>query len=140
MIGNLGEIIWQGANGILVEPEQVTKFGAQAIFKVDRDHWGVFKIPEEIDQFVKISFSCKSDGKICVPPDPQGVAEIGWCVGIGDTIEEAVDHLREVIDQMPEGVHVEFSSIADLMKELQAAKEVGIELTEQEIPDPSTVV
>jgi hypothetical protein len=140
MIGNLGEIIWQGANGILVEPEQTAKFGAQAIFKVDRDHWGVFDIPEEIDPFVKISFSCRSNGKICVPPDPQGVSEIGWCVGIGDTIEEAVDHLREVVDQMPEGVHVEFSSLADLMKELQAAKEVGVEMTDQTIPDPADII
>jgi hypothetical protein len=140
MIGNLGEIIWQGANGILVEPEQAAKFGAQAIFKVDRDQWGVFVIPKEIDPFVKISFSCKSNGKICVPPDPQGVSEIGWCVGIGDTMEEAIDHLREVKDQMPEGVTVEFSSLTDLLKEMQSAKELGIELTEQEIPDASTVV
>jgi hypothetical protein len=140
MIGNLGEIIWQGANGILVEPEQAAKFGAQAIFKVDRDQWGVFVIPEEIDRFVKISFSCKSNGKICVPPDPQGVSEIGWCVGIGDTMEAAIDHLREVKDQMPDGVTVEFSSLADLLKEMQAAKELGIELTEGEIPEPSVVV
>jgi hypothetical protein len=140
MIGNLGEIIWQGANGILVEPEQAAKFGAQAIFKVDRDQWGVFVIPEEIDRFVKISFSCKSNGKICVPPDPQGVSEIGWCVGIGDTMEAAIDHLREVKDQMPDGVTVEFSSLTDLLKEMQAAKEMGIELSESEIPEPAAIV
>ncbi len=140
MIGNLGEIIWHGANGILVEPEQAAKFGAQAIFKVDRDHWGVFKIPEEIEQFVKISFSCKSNGLICVPPDPQGVAEIGWCVGIGDTIEDAIEHLREVVDQMPAGVTVEFGSLTDLLKELKTAEEAGIELTPDEIPEPKIIL
>lgn len=139
MIRNLGEIIWHGANGILVEPEQTAKFGAQAIFHVDRDHWGVFKIPKEIEQWVKISFSCQSNGLICVPPDPQGVAEIGWCVGIGDTIEGSIDHLREIVDQMPAGVNVEFGSLTDLLKELKTAKEVGIELTTQEIPEPSIV-
>ena len=139
MIGNLGEIIWNGANGILVEPEQTAKFGAQAIFHVDRDHWGVFKIPKEIEQWVKISFSCQSNGLICVPPDPQGVAEIGWCVGIGDTIEGAIDHLREVVDQIPSGVNVEFGSLTDLLKELKTAKEAGIQLTNQEIPEPSSI-
>jgi hypothetical protein len=41
---------------------------------------------------------------------------------------------------MPDGVTVEFSSLADLLKEMQAAKELGIELTEGEIPEPSVVV
>jgi hypothetical protein len=140
MTGNLGEIIWNGANGILVEPEQTARFGAQAIFKVDRDLWGVFKIPEEIDQFVKISFSCKCNGLICVPPDPQGIAEVGWCVGIGDTMEGAINHLREVIDQMPEGVHVEFSTLADILKEMEAAEELGVRISDETIPDPSTVL
>jgi predicted RNase H-like HicB family nuclease len=140
MIGNLGEIIYSGANGILVEPEQVAQLGAQAIFKVDRDEWSVFQIPEEIDQFVKISFSCKIDGKICVPPDPMGVKEIGWCVGIGDTIEEAIGHLREVKDQMPDGCKVQFDSLADLLKEMQAAKELGMKMTDEKIPEPSSII
>jgi len=140
MIGNLGEIIWHGANGILVEPEQTAKIGAQAIFHVDRDHWGVFQIPEEIEQFVKISFSCKSNGLICVPPDPQGISEVGWCVGIGDTIEDAIGHLREVVDKMPAGVNVEFGSLADLLKELKTAEGVGVELTEQKIPEPEIIL
>lgn len=140
MIGNLGEIIWHGANGELVEPEQIAQFGAQAIFKVDRDDWGVFEIPEEIDQFTKISFSCKVDGKICVPPDPAGVSEIGWCVGIGDTIEEAIAHLKEVKDQMPDGCSVQFSSLADLLKEMHTAKELGMEMTNEEIPDPASII
>lgn len=139
MIGNLGEIIWQGANGIMVEPEQSFRFGAQALFKVDRDHWGVFEIPKEIEQWVKISFSCKSNGKICVPPDPQGVSEIGWCCGAGDTIAEAVEHVREVKDQLPDGVHVEFASLADVLHEIHAAKDSGMEMAE-EVPEPSIVI
>jgi hypothetical protein len=140
MTGNLGEIIWHGANGTLVEPEQVAQFGAQAIFHVDRDEWGVFEIPEEIEQFVKISFSCMVDGKICVPPDPHGVAEIGWCVGIGDTIEEAINHLREVKEQMPEGCSVKFDSLADLLKEMQTATKLGMKMTDEKIPEPSSII
>ena len=140
MIGNFGEIVWEGANGRIVEPEQKHKFGAQAIFKVDRDEWGIFKIPGDIEQFVKISFSCMIDGKICVPPDPQGVEEIGWCVGVGDTMEAAIDHLRDVKDSMPDGCHVQFSSIADLLKEIHTAQEAGMVFTDQPVPEPESVI
>ena len=140
MIGNLGEIIWQGANGVLVEPEQKFKFGAQAIFKVDRDEWGVFEIPTELDPWVKISFSCKVDGRICVPPDPMGVEEIGWVVGCGDTIEEAIANLKEHVDAMPDGCNVQFSCIADLLKSIHEAEDEGMEMTEKTVPDPASVV
>src|SRR5208282_1064192 len=137
MIGNFGEVVWQGANGIVVEPEPEYQFGAQAIFKVDRDEWAVFDIPKELDQWVKISFSCQVDGKISVPPDHYGVGEIGWVVGCGDTIEDSVDALREHIEEMPECCHVQFNSIADLLKKITEAEDAGMEFTDQEIPDPA---
>ncbi len=140
MVGNLGEIMWLGANGILVEPEQVAAFGVQAIIKVDRDDWGIFIIPDELDQWFKMSFSCKVDGKICVPPDPAGVSEIGWLCAIGDTIEEAVESLREKKELLPEGCHCEFQSLADLLSEMEKAKESGMAMADQEIPDPSSII
>jgi len=140
MIGNFGEVVWEGANGNIVEPEQKYKFGAQAIFKVDRDEWGVFNIPQELDPWVKISFSCKINGKICVPPDPQGVEEIGWVVGCGDTMEESIEHLRANVEEMPDGCHVQFSSIADLLKEIHTAQEAGMKFTEDAVPEPQSVI
>jgi hypothetical protein len=140
MVGNLGEIMWRGANGILVEPEQVAKFGAQAIFNVHRDEWSVYEIPEELDQWVKIAFSCKVDGKICVPPDSEGISEIGWVVGIGDTIQDAITHLRENKDAMPGGCDVKFDSLAKLLKEIHSAQEKGMEFTDEEVPEPSSII
>ena len=140
MIGNLGDIIWQGANGVLIEPEQKFQFGAQAIFKVDRDEWGVFEIPDELDPWVKISFSCRVGGRICVPPDPMGVEEIGWVVGCGDTIEEAIASLKEHVDAMPDGCNVQFSAIADLLKSIHEAEDEGMEMTTQKVPEPASVI
>ena len=140
MIGNLGDIVWHGANGILVEQEQVAQFGAQAIFHVDRGEWGIFPIEEDLDQWVKLGFSCKVNGKVCVPPDPQGVCEIGWVVGIGDTIEDAINHLKENESKMPEGCKCHTSSLADLLKEMHVAKDAGMSMTDQEIPEPSIII
>lgn len=146
MISNWGEIIWHGANGILVEPEPSENegapvvFGVQAIFKVDRDEWGVFEIPEELDQWVKISFSCKVDGKVCVPPDPQGIREVGWVCGVGATMESAIEHLKANVDAMPSGVHVEFASLAELLREVHAAQDKGMTFTDQPVPEPAFII
>lgn len=140
MIGNLGEIVWRGANGDMVEPEQNSKFGVQAIFHVDRDEWAVLDVPEEIQPWVKVSFSCMVDGRICVPPDPTGYCEIGWVTGIGDTIGDAIDSLREHVEGMPEGVHVEFRSLADLLKEVKTAGEQGMKFTDGDVPEPESVM
>jgi hypothetical protein len=61
-------------------------------------------------------------------------------VGVGDTMEEAIEHLRENKDAMPDGCNVQFSSIADLLKEIQTAEELGMSFTEGKIPGPETVV
>lgn len=140
MTANYGEIIWEGAQGKLVDPEPVAQFGVQAIFKLDRDHWNVLKIPQELDEWVKVGFSCMNDGLICVPPHPEGVSEIGWLCAIGNTVPEAIESLREKLDLMPEGVHVEFESLAKLLAEMKSAKEAGIEFSHQPIPEPASVM
>jgi hypothetical protein len=138
MVGNWGEIIWEGAHGKLVEMEPVAKFGIQACIKVERHKWAVFNIPEDLDQWVKISFSCKVDGNICVPPDDDREASVhvAWLVAIGDTIEEAVETLHEYKSKLPDGCHCEVQSIAELIEEINKAEEMGMEFTPQEIPEP----
>lgn len=135
MIENYGEVIWHGANGIIVEPEPVARFGVQSIFHVDRHDWEIFKILEEIEQFVKIGFSCMIDGNICVPPDPDGVEEIGWALGIGDSAHEAISHLKENVSRMPEGVTVNVDSLAELL--ITASEN---DFTPDKLPKPDVVL
>jgi hypothetical protein len=141
LFGNLGDIIWQGANGILVEPEPTAAFGVQALLTIDRskDEWVVLDVPEEIRQWVKCGFACEIDGKICIPPHPLE-SMVGWLVATGDSIEEAIDNLKEYAGQLPDGVSCDVDSMAHLLKEAETAKEQGIELTEQEIPEPEVVL
>jgi hypothetical protein len=140
MIGNLGEVVWSGANGLCLSPEPTAQFGVQSIFKVCRDQWEVLEIPGEIQEHVKVSFSCLVDGKICVPPDPDGVEEIGWLTATGNSIQEAIDNLKEYQEQMPDGVCVQTDSLADLLKEAKVSQEAGFPLTTKEIPEPSVVL
>ena len=137
MIANWGEIIWQGANGICVEPVPAAKFGVQVVFKVCRDEWGVFDIPAKLDQWVKISFSCRVNGRIAVPPDEHGMAEIGWLCAIGDTIEAAVNQLKAYAKDLPDGCKCELHGLPELLDKVKTAQSMGMKFTTGKVPAPA---
>ena len=141
LFGNLGEIIWQGAQGNLIEPEPTAKFGVQALMTVERDpcEWVVLDIPKEIRQWVKCGFACEIKGRICIPPNPLAKM-VGWLVATGDELEEAIDTLKEYRDQLPDGVDCDVDSLANLLKEAQEAEKMGIELTDEKLPEPEAVL
>lgn len=143
MIGNLGDIIWRGAQGEVVDPEPSAKFGVQALLcvKGDRMTWRTVDFPPELDQWVKCGFCTQIGGRTCFPPDPEATAgEIGWLVGVGDTAENAINHLRQNADMLPCGVHAEFDSIADLLKEVEEAEKKGMEFSDQPMPEPEIIL
>lgn len=149
LFANLGEIIWHGANGELVKPEMSTivdsdepaQFGVQALIKSERDcdEWEVLDIPGEMRKWVKCGFACEIKGKLCIPPHPLG-GMIGWLVAIGSTMSEAIDNLKKYQGELPDGLHCDVDSLANLLKEAETAKEEGIEFTEQQLPEPSEVI
>lgn len=139
MAANLGEVVWKGANGILVDPVPTAQFGVQAIFNLKLNEWSVLRIPDHLDRWVKVPYSFKLNGKVCVPPDP-AQPQLGWVVAIGDSMPEAIETLRGHVEDMPEGIKVEFSSLADLLKEAHHAEEEGMKFSEDDIPDPETIL
>ena len=143
MYGNLADIVWHGANGVLIEPEPLHKYGVQAIIcgKGDRDTWSAYQFPEELDQWVKCGFCCRIDGLLCFPPDPDATSnDIGWLVGVGDSIKEAIEHLKEHAGLLPDGVTCEHHHLADLIDEVNEADEAGVPFTEDAVPEPEIVV
>jgi hypothetical protein len=141
LIGNLGDVVWQGANGVLVEMEPTAQFGVQALIKTDRDpcDWEVIDVPNSIKQWTKFGFACEVNGKICIPPHPLG-GMLGWLVATGDSIEEAIDNLKEYRQELPDGLECDVDSIANLLKEAETAKEEGIEFTDGKLPKPEIVL
>lgn len=141
LFGNLGEIIWQGAQGVLVEPEPTAQFGVQSLLTMDRDpdEWVVLDLPDEIKRWVKCGFACEIDGKLCLPPSPMGKM-LGWLVATGDDLEEAIDALKEYRDQLPDGVNCDVDSLANLLKEAEEAEEQGIEFSDDKLPEPEVIL
>lgn len=138
---NIGDIVWAGANGELVEPEPAAQFGAQALITSTRekDDWEVMDIPKDSRRWVKCGFACEIDGSLCIPPHPLEQM-IGWVVAIGDTVEEAIDNLKKNCEAIPEGFSCDTDSLVKAVEEWHKAEDEGIEFTDQKIPQPEEVI
>jgi len=141
LFANFADIVWHGANGILIEPEPAATFGVQVAIKMDRtpEEWEAWALPEELEQWVKPSFSAQIDGMTVLLPSPIPSAG-GWLVAIGDTIEETVETLREYRDLLPGGVDCDVTALAPALVEAEKAKDEGITFTDLELPGPEIVL
>lgn len=140
LIGNYGEVIWHGANGECIDPEPTAEFGVQAIVNHagEESAWDEVKIPDEIDPWFKCGFACKIDGKLCIPPGLGSHAM--WLTATGDTIQKAIDNLKDHAAMLPDGMECRTDSIADLLKEIDTAEASGLAFTEQPVPEPAVVI
>jgi hypothetical protein len=139
---NFPEIVWAGANGELIEPDPAWMFTAECILslKGKKDEWGKTRIPEEIADFVKLASCCEIDGSICFPPDGHEGSDVGWLQAGGDTMEEAIDNIKELAAKLPDGLTAATDDLAQLLKDMQKAQGEGIEIAPQEIPEPEMAV
>ena len=141
--GNLGAMLWHGSVGEVIEPEMTAKFSVAVRISHDDDAkgWRAIQIEDKLRQWVKLYDAALVDGTYWIAPKEPHAQRIGCIVGIGDTIEDAMEHCREVRDAIKDQpVSSEFDSLVDAIEELQKAEEQGIEFGKQPIPKPATVL
>ena len=98
-----------------------------------------FQMPSNLRPFVKSAFACEIDDEVQICPNPlENWA--GWLVATGKTVEDVVATLKERCKLLPDGFDCDLTSLCDLLKELEDAKEEGVEITEQEIPEPASII
>lgn len=143
LIGNLSEIVWEGAHGNLVEPEYTAKFAAQAIIDHcgDPKEWRLLKVSENVSQWVKLFGCCQVDGVVAFPPFSWSSELIGSVVGLGDTMEEAIDSVKEhaaELDGQPVEVHVD--SLVDVLATIRDQEKADVPFTDADVPSPETAL
>jgi hypothetical protein len=143
MISNLGEIVYHGAHGDLVEPDFEFEFGIQAaIFHDDPEaDWKQFRLDPEIRRWVKLMEFCLHNEKWQIIPRPPHGQKIGWLLGVGDSIEAASKHLQENAEAL-EGYpfDIKLDALPEAVKQATAAESAGFEFSDQPIPDPAAVL
>lgn len=129
MIGNLPEILWEGADGKLVEPEYKGKYGYEIILQSDwvNEHPLLVKFEEKYRDQIKFRYATQFPDGLWIMPQRQGPA-FGSIVAYGNSIDECVDQVEEIAGTV-KGTQVEsFTGSAEkLKKNLEEFSKVGIE-------------
>jgi len=142
LIANLGEILWHGADGELVEPKYTAKFAAQAIVDHpdDDQHWRVADWPETA-VFKPLGCVGLADGQVGFPPFPWSSDAIGSVVGLGDTIEEAIGELKQHAALLEDaGLVVHVPDLVKTLEEIKAEEDAGLKFSSQPLPEPSVTI
>lgn len=139
---NTGQIYWEGASGNLVEPQYKKKFSVQVVINHEDEmcEWRPVDVPQPIASKVFLKYPCKVYDLYWIPPQKHDDI-IGWIVGLGDTIEDAitdVEKTAEVLDG--QNLKINVDSLADSLKAVQEQEKHGIEFTDQPVPEPESVV
>ena len=131
MFENIGDIIWSGSEGILVDPISTYKFGAELIIHsswADKN-WQPINFPPEIRDYIKLRSACKINNQYYVIPQAIGLPEIGAVIGLGNTKEEAIANCKENA-KLIKGYYIDIypDALDKAEKELQKTQALGIEI------------
>lgn len=128
---NWPDILWHGAEGKLVKPEQVANFGVEVIIKspdADPEEWKLVQISDEVRPWVKLHNWARIEGKDVICPQEFPLKEFGAIVGIGQTLEEAIKNVKEHCEGVKsDAVEFKTDSIEEGLKEILEAEELGID-------------
>jgi len=97
MCENFSEIVWAAAGGEIVEPVVETPFAAQALIQADlaeTQSIPIFIDPKVRGQVCLYHSGIRGDGQECVFKSDAGMLEIGSVIGLGATIDAAIEDCR----------------------------------------------
>jgi hypothetical protein len=139
---NLPEVIWRGANGELVKPDFGYDFAVEATIHYTENtpgEWRTIRVPKSVERWTKLYHYCIVDDVYHFPPGRND--ELGVLLGVGDTIEAAIAHLKRVYEAFKgEPICIRLEKMADLLKQAKDAEKKGVEFTTKKIPSPEIML
>jgi len=114
IIGNLADVMYEGAGGVLVEPDFSARWGAELILTSEwgMTNWQPVAFPGKYRDNVKLRNLCIIDGKYyCVPEKTGTCSAIGSVVATGKSATEAIEHCKEIAGEV-EGQDITFAGDA----------------------------
>lgn len=131
MYKNLADIFWFGAEGQVIDPIPAAEWGAEImlISSWANNNWQAVEFPASIRENVKLHFPVVIDGKYYTTPQGFDLPCIGAAVGIGDTMQIAMNRARKVAEQV-KGYFVDcdLDVFVRAKEEINQLNEFGFEL------------
>jgi hypothetical protein len=130
MYTNLADIFWFGAEGKVIEPIPLAKYGVELLIAsewADND-WQAIDFPKEIADNVKFRNLCIIDKEHYVIPSHLGLG-VGAIVAVGNTIDEAIKKITEISKKIETyDMEVFPESLNEAVKKNEELKKMGINL------------
>lgn len=139
---NFPDIVWHGANGILIEPIPTAKFSIECMIttKENKDCWDVIEIDNELVPWCRFSSCAYIDGRYCFPPDELHSGDLGWLIATGDTPREVLDRAKELADLLPDGLNADVEALSSIIKEVEEMEKAQIPFTDEQMPEQAEVL
>lgn len=129
---NLAEIIWQGADGVMVNPVPKAKYGVEIIMQsqwANDRNWQPVDFPAKIREHVKLRFGAKIKDRYYVVPQWIGLKEIGAIVAWGDTLEKALESAQSIADEVDGyAITIPDGALEEAQEEMQKSAEIGLKI------------
>jgi hypothetical protein len=132
---NLAEMMWEGADGVLVEPEPAGKWGVEVILKSHwaKDNWQPVLYPEEFANQIKLYNCVVIDGKRYVVPQNEDMEEIGAVVGWGETLEAAMEHCKKAGDSIKGyGIKFNMGGAESVNEQIEEMEKIGLKVFQKD--------
>jgi hypothetical protein len=102
MYTNIAEILWHGAAGELVDPLPKGAWGAQVqlLSGLSKEQWQIVDFPAKLREHVRLSYPVQLDGRYAITPEGVAMTVVGAIVATGDTMDDAIEHVKEIADQV----------------------------------------
>lgn len=139
---NFPEIVYYGAAGELVEPEPAGMFSIECMVtsKTGKDTYDEVDLPESLERWCRFSSCCRLGDVFAFPPDEHHSGELGWLCAIGDSPSATLERIKQLADDLPDGLDADVESMAGVIKEIDSAQQQGIPFTEQKMPPAASVI
>ena len=126
---NIADMVWGAANGIMVEPEPIAKFGAQVIgaSSFAEKNWQSVDFPAKLRKHVKMHNACKIGSRYYIIPQSYGLEEIVSVCGWGDTLEAAIEMVKDVAGQVTGyGLSFPCEKFDFAHEQIEASEKIGL--------------
>lgn len=128
---NLHEVMYYGAEGILIEPEWEFEYAAELNLESmwAQEHWLPVEFPRKYRRYIKLKNACQVGKTYWLAPHPVKVMQQVSTVGLGDTPEEAIKLAMKVADSIQDGgdgfIYNE-GMLEDALDHIEEAKKHGV--------------
>lgn len=129
MIDNLGDILWYGAEGVLIEPEFNCKYGVEVLIHSDwaNNHWQAVHVKPEVRKWTKFRNLTKIDETYYIVPQQGELPEIGAIVATGESIEDCIKKIKKYVQGVTGyRLDIKVGAIENMSEVMKKGEKLGI--------------